>query len=105
MPFYRLALSENQALQSIELECVLVVALERRVLLALDQVQVADRERVELGAHEAAEGVLRRMDDGLAPHVEAGVDQHGQPVFALKAESNAWKRGLVSAWTVWMRAE
>ena len=29
----------------------------------------------------------------------------GQPVLALKLESSAWKRGLVSACTVWMRAE
>ena len=44
---------------SIELELVLVVLLERRVLRFLAQEAVADRERLDLGTHEAAERVFR----------------------------------------------
>ena len=37
---------------------------------------VADRQQVELGAHEAAECVLGRTDDRLAPDVERCVHEH-----------------------------
>ena len=40
------------------------------------QKAVADDQHLDLGAHEAAERVLRRADDRLAAHVEAGIDQH-----------------------------
>ena len=50
--------------------------MEGGILVLLSQDGVADDEQVELGAHEAAEGVLRRAHDRLAPHVEAGVDHH-----------------------------
>ena len=60
---------------SIELEGILVVPPESRVLIFLPQEAVADGQHLDLGAHEAAEGVLRRADDGLAAHVEAGVDE------------------------------
>src|SRR4051812_45380959 len=60
----------------IELEGVFVVLLQRRVLSFLPQKAVADRERLDLRAHEAAERVLGRADDRLAAHVEAGVDDH-----------------------------
>ena len=74
---------------SIRLERLRVLALERRVLLRLAQEAVADGEAVEVRAHEAAEGVRRRTDDGLAAHVEAGVHDYRQPVLALKASSSA----------------
>src|SRR4051812_14376635 len=60
----------------IQLELVLIVLLERGVLHFLAQEAVADGERLDLGAHEAAERVLRAADDRLAAHVEAGVDDH-----------------------------
>src|SRR5262245_57577824 len=60
----------------IELELILVVELQRFGLPRLLEVAVADRERVDLRAHEAAEGVLGRADDRFAAHVEAGVDDH-----------------------------
>ena len=41
--------------------------------------------RVELGPHEATEGVLRRADNGLAAHIKAGVDQDGAAGFRLEA--------------------
>src|SRR5579859_1125948 len=58
----------------IQLELMFIVLLERRVLRFLAQEAIADRERLDLGAHEAAERVLGAADDRLATHVEAGVD-------------------------------
>src|SRR5690242_6831205 len=58
----------------IQLELVLIVLLERRVLDFFSQEAVAHRERLDLGAQEAAERVLRAADDRLAAHIEAGVD-------------------------------
>ena len=55
---------------SVRVEGVAVVELQGRQLLALLEEAVADGEHVELGAHEAAEGVLGRAHDGLAAHVE-----------------------------------
>ena len=55
----------------IELEGVLVVELQRRVLVFLPEEAVADHQHLDLAAHEAAEGVLGRADDRLAAHVEA----------------------------------
>ena len=45
-------------------------------LLVLEQHEVLHHQNVHVGAHEAAVGVLRRADDGLAAHVEGGVDHH-----------------------------
>src|SRR5688572_25904568 len=70
---------------SVELELVLVVLLERRVLRFLAQEAVADRQRLDLGAHEAAERVLGRTDDRLAAHVEARVDDHRASGLLLEA--------------------
>src|SRR5271165_4496737 len=61
---------------SIRRKRVLVVKLEIGVLRVLAQEAVAHGKPVDLGAHEAAEGVSRRKDDRLAAHVEAGVDQN-----------------------------
>src|SRR6185295_16488685 len=61
---------------SVELELVLVALLQSRVLVFLPQEAVADRQALDLGAHEAAERVLGRADDRLAAHVEAGVHDH-----------------------------
>ena len=58
---------------SVQLERALVVLLQRRVLLLLPQEAVADRERLDVGAHEAAERILGGADDRLAAHVEGGV--------------------------------
>src|SRR5437879_5552256 len=81
-------LAQASAAFLIQLEFVLIVLLERRVLRFLAQETVADRERLDLGAHEAAERVLRAADDRLAAHVEAGVDDHraAGPVFELGYE-------------------
>src|SRR5690242_3369643 len=49
--------------QSVWLQRILVVALKRRILRALLQIKVADRQPIELGPHEAAECVLRSADD------------------------------------------
>src|SRR4051812_9333685 len=69
----------------IQLELVLIVLLQRRVLRFLAQEAVADRERLDLGAHEAAERVLRAADDRLAAHVEAGVHDDRRAGLALEA--------------------
>src|SRR5688572_30766366 len=63
----------RQRMASVELEGVLVVLLQRRVLLFLRQQAVSDREGLDLGAHEAAERLLGAADDRLAAHIEAGV--------------------------------
>src|SRR2546421_1251382 len=69
-------LAQASARFLIQLEFVLIVLLECGVLRFLAQETVAHRERLDLGAHEAAERVLRAADDRLAAHVEAGVDDH-----------------------------
>src|SRR5262245_9566309 len=45
-------------------------------LLRLQQQEVAHDEAIHLCAHEACERLRGRADDGLAAHVEGGVDQH-----------------------------
>src|SRR5262245_30253251 len=70
---------------AVELELVLVVLRQRRVLALLAQEAVAHREALDLGAHEAAERVLGRADDRLAAHVEAGVDDHRAAGLLLEA--------------------
>src|SRR3954454_10948921 len=69
-------LATTSAAFLIQLELVLIVLFQRGVLRFLAEKTVADGQRLDLGAHEAAEGVLRAADDGLAAHVEAGVDDH-----------------------------
>src|SRR5262245_55612139 len=69
----------------IELKRTLIVALQAGILVALDQVEVAHRERIELGPHEAAESILRSVDDRLAANIEAGIDQHGTAGLGLEA--------------------
>src|SRR5688500_10124133 len=61
---------------SVELEGILVVDLQRRILRLLGEQAVADGERLDVAAHEAAEGVFGRAHDRFAANVEAGVDQH-----------------------------
>ena len=60
----------------IEFELVLVVLPQGWVLIDLAQKTVSDREQIDVGAHEAAEGIFRCAHDRLAAHVETGVDQH-----------------------------
>src|SRR5262245_25772705 len=69
----------------VRLELVLVVDLELRILLRLAQHAVADDEKLDLVAHEAAEGVLGRAHDRLAAHVEACVDQNSAAGLLLEA--------------------
>src|ERR1051325_3112847 len=45
-------------------------------LLRLEQQEVADDQGIHLGAHEAGDRLPGRADDGLATHVEGGIDQH-----------------------------
>ena len=90
---------------SIEFERVLVVELQRRVLLLLLQHAVADDEGFDIAAHEAAEGVFRGAHDGLAAHVEAGVNQHRAAGALLECAEQLMKAGFVSRCTVCTRAE
>src|SRR6266542_2804539 len=60
----------------IRIECIAVVEQQVLILLTLVQHAVADDKQVDFAAHEAAEGVLGRMGDRLAAHVEARIDQH-----------------------------
>src|SRR5437762_13778547 len=69
-------LAQASAAFLIQLEFVLIVLLECRVLRFLAQEAIAHRERLDLGAHEAAEHVFRAAEDRLAAHVEAGVEDH-----------------------------
>ena len=56
-------------------ERVTVILLQLGMLFILTQNAISDRQDVDARAHEAAVGVLGRADDGLAPDVEAGVDE------------------------------
>ena len=51
---------------SVGFEFVRVVELEAGVLLLLREQAVAYRQRLDLGAHETTDRVLRRAHDGLA---------------------------------------
>jgi len=54
--------------ESIWLEPILVVDLRRGVLLGLAQHAIADDEKLDLVAHEAAEDVFGRAYDRLDAH-------------------------------------
>src|SRR5262245_43079772 len=77
--------SHQPSFASVGLEGAFVVALQAGVLVAVGQVEAAGGEHVELRPHEAAEGVLRSIDDRLAANIEAGVDQHGTAGLGLEA--------------------
>ena len=62
---------------SIQLKRVLVILLQRRILRRLLQHAIADHQRLDLRAHEAAEGVFWGADDRFAADVEGGVDEDG----------------------------
>src|SRR5215831_15714559 len=62
---------------SVRFECVLVVGLQIWVLLCFVQNAITGNEHFDFGAHKAAECVLWRANDGLAPHIETGVNEHG----------------------------
>src|SRR3954464_8056246 len=59
----------------LELLAPVLVLIQLRLRLLLQE-ERPEHEVVHLGAHEAAVGVLGGADDGLASHVEAGVDDH-----------------------------
>ena len=67
------------------------------VLLAVTVVATgcgsSDDQAVDAGAHEAAEGVLGRAHDGLAPDVEGRVDQDGTARLLFERPED-----LVEAW-------
>ena len=58
------------------IEHISVVQFKTGILRFFAQEAVADRERLHLSAHEAAERVLGRAYQWFAPYVEAGVDEH-----------------------------
>ena len=62
---------------SIEIEFFAVVPFQRGVLVLFAQHGTTAREHLDLGAHEASEGVLGRAHDRLTADVERGVDEHG----------------------------
>src|SRR5262249_15227043 len=78
----------------VELEGVLVVELEGRILVFLLEEAVADHQHLDLAAHEAAEGVLGRAYDRLAAHVERGVDHDRAPGLRLEGRDQVMKRGV-----------
>src|SRR5580692_8096947 len=57
------------AAPSIGIERVAIIANESRILAVLIQNAVADDQHLDLGSHQAAEGVLGRAGDRLAAHV------------------------------------
>src|SRR5437899_2764784 len=63
----------------IEFKGCLIALLERGVLIFLAQKTTTDGQGLDFGSHEAAKGILRRADNGLASHVEAGIDNHRAP--------------------------
>jgi hypothetical protein len=91
--------------RSICLELVLVLAFERRILLIFYQRGIPRGEDVDLGAHEIAESVLRRADIWLTAHIKARIHDHRTAGLRINRADQSAIAGLVSAWTVWMRAE
>ncbi len=69
----------------VELELLLPVlrVLELRLKRLIEEI-VAHHEVIHLGPHKATVRVLRRADDGLAPDVEARVDDHATPRLVLE---------------------
>jgi hypothetical protein len=80
----------------VEIERILVIELERRVLVAFFQIEIADREHGELGAHEAAKSIRVRAV-GSPRTLKLVLTRTGQPVLRLNVDSKAWNCGLVSA--------
>ena len=61
---------------SVEVKFFLVIDRERLVLCCLADHAFANYQRLHLSSHEAAERVLRSVDDRLASHIETCIDQH-----------------------------
>ena len=64
---------EGAVAPPVQLEPILVVEAQLRILLLLPEKAIADGQRVDVRAHEAAKGVFGRAHDRLAAHVGAGV--------------------------------
>src|SRR5689334_14903896 len=62
---------------SIRYKPAFVTCAKPRVLRVLREEAIADRQHLDVGPHETAEGVLGRFDDRLAAHVERRIDEHG----------------------------
>ena len=67
------ALAARQSSWNSLLPCLGLLPFRLRGLLEQER---PEHEAVDVGAHEAAVGVLRRADDRLAAHVERRVHQH-----------------------------
>ena len=62
---------------SIEIEAGFVVFHEAWFLVFFAKKTIADGQHFHIGAHKAAEGILRRTHDGFATDVETSVNDHG----------------------------
>ena len=70
---------------SIQLESVLIILGERRILIFLAKQTIADGKHLDTGAHEAMEGVLRGTNDRLAADIKGGVDENRTPRAAVES--------------------
>src|SRR5664279_3425510 len=59
---------------SIQIKCLLVILLQRRVLIFLPQQAVANDQHLDSAAHEASERIFRRAHNRLAPDIETCID-------------------------------
>ena len=89
----------------VQLEANFVVLPERWILLLLAQHGIADHQAFDVGAHEAAEGVLGRAHNRLAAHVEGGIDEHGTAGETVELLDQGVIGRVGVAMPVWMRAE
>ena len=71
----RAATHGAKTIMLIRIEGAVIVLPQRPLLLMLDEVKIADGERVEICAHEAAVRIFRRTHDWLVANVKASVDQ------------------------------
>src|SRR5688572_9244109 len=67
----------------------------QRRLVALVQYAVFQHQQIDLGAHEASIGILRRTHDGLTTNIEARVYDHATSCQALEFGDHVVIVGLV----------
>ena len=79
---------------SIGIERVAIIENKIGILAVLIQNAVADHQYLDLGSHEAAEGILGRAGNRLAAHVKARIDEHGAAGFRLEHAEQGVEPGI-----------
>src|SRR5262249_37931849 len=79
---------------SVGIEGIAIVQHQIGTLPVFMQNAIADHQHVDLGAHQATEGILRGVRDRLAAHIETGVHQDRAAGLALEGGEEAMEAGI-----------